>query len=73
MYLKTLYQCYKKPSTKKEIIYDVCVRKAYTDGAKDWGILAYNDCFFTFAYVKPNGEIVIIRPSTFYQICKGVM
>lgn len=67
---KTLLQCYKKPSEAKQRIYNVCTRKALTDNAIEWGIYSYNIHFFTFAYKKPNGEIVIIKPSNYYSICK---
>ena len=73
MYLKSLYTCYKKPSTAKQTIYDICVRKATKDRAVEYGVLSYNAHFFTFAYRKPNNEIVVIRPSTFYAICRDVM
>lgn len=73
MYLKTLDQCYKNPSTSKQIIYDICVRKATKDNAVEYGVMSYNGFKFTFAYRKPNNEIVVIRPSTFYIICRDVM
>lgn len=71
--MKSLYNCYKKPSSRKETIYAICVRKALKDNAIEYGIIAYNNNFFTFAYRKPNNEIIVIRPSTFYMICSDVM
>lgn len=73
MYLKNLYQCYRKPSTAKQEIYKTCVRKAIKDNAVEYGVMSYNGFVFTFAYRKPNNEIIVIRPSTFYMICRDVM
>lgn len=73
MRLKSLYDCYQKPSPAKQQIYSTCVRKALKDGAIEFGIISYNIYLFTFAYRKPDKELVIIRPSTFYAICKDVM
>ena len=71
--LKRLFQCYKKPSTAKQSIYRICVKKALKENAVEYGILSYNAHFFTFAYKKPDNEIIIIRPSTFYTICRDVI
>ena len=72
MKYKTLIECYKSPSTAKQTIYKICCKKALLEGATDYGILGYNCSFFTFGYTKPNGDIVIITPSRFYSLCKGL-
>ena len=68
--MKTLYECYAKPSEKKQRIYRACVNKAYADNAIRYGIKSYNTCIFTFQYTKPDGEIVIIKPSNFWSLCR---
>lgn len=73
MRFKTLYQCYKKPSKAKERIYNICIQKALKDNAVEYGIISYNAQFITFAYRKPDNEVVIIKPSKFYSICRDVI
>ena len=52
--MKDLFECYKKPSTAKQAIYNDCVQQAINDNAYDYGIRSYNVFMFTFGYKYIN-------------------
>ena len=69
--LKKLSECYKNPSQAKREIYNACVAKAISDNAVVYGIKTYNTQMFTFEYTRTDGKTIRIKPSNFFEMCRG--
>lgn len=65
--MRSLFDCYKKPSARKQAIYASCVQEAIEHNAMEYGIRSYNVNVFTFYYIytNENGEKIkhIIYPT----------
>lgn len=70
--LKTLCECYDRPSIYKVNIYNEWVNYAREVGASKWGIASYNANIFTFDFIFSFNDVIYyahITPSHNY-ICE---
>ena len=60
---KSLYECYKKPSTAKESIYRYWRDYVFNTFSyvENFGIESYNDQMFTLGWTTPEGEFYVTK------------